>query len=434
MGMKNMKRTAVFAMVLFFVMNATVVAKKTRISGMHAEYASNTLQYTYSKEVDVYKKKRLYRHTPYFDSNEDIRRTVLSDINGNVIHYAANGARAADLAALISHIIQRNSKAVDYLLKQQKQSGAVYIDSGLFNVWETINAVLAVLSWEEVLQKDFDYFTKKALKFLKTSENNDGMVLHRKEHNGSYCLETSSEYIRLLTLLKIKTVSEEIIKKKSIYLKKQQIADGTWKMMSSEIREDLQKFPSVIAFAFRALSESGDNCVYEKEALLFIKNTQNKDGHWGIDWRFYGTPFYAMEPVLDVMQKNNKAGYFNNNIKKAKKFILKSQRSDGSWFFKLDGFKNFPSAELQTALALSSLLHCNLEVTDIHIQKGIDWLLMKQREDGSWRGGYFPVPGFMVRKVEDIYATSQILMLFYRVYKDMITLQKCLESHPVSRK
>jgi hypothetical protein len=59
---------------------------------------------------------------------------------------------------------------------------------------------------------------------------------------------------------------------------------------------------------------------------------------------------------------------------------------------------------------------------------------MKQREDGSWRGGYFPVPGFMVRKVEDIYATSKILMLFYRVYKDMITLQKCLESHPVSRK
>ena len=92
----------------------------------------------------------------------------------------------------------------------------------------------------------------------------------------------------------------------------------------------------------------------------------------------------------------------NESFKKAKEFIKKTQNYEGSWCIDKRE-RDKPSFEHRTSLALYSLLINPSDEDLVSIEKGIKWLIEKQKQDGRWDGGIFVGwPG----KKEDIYATS----------------------------
>ncbi len=305
------------------------------------------------------------------------------------------------------------SKAVKFLESAQMKDGAIRDpDNSIFNVWETVNATLAISLWSDITDLNAQKVIEKAIHFLTTSENPDGMVLHNKNHHGSFCLETSSEYVCLL--IRVYSATEPAINEKLKFIKNQQLLSGCWKIVSPIIPSNLQKFPSVTGFALKALLKGGKMPKYYESAMKFLSNSQNKDGHWGMVWQFYNTPFYAMAPILWVFDKSEEE--YPDILKKAQKYLIESQNDDGSWFYKPKDSSNAPSSELQTALALQSCFSCGLGPKSRVVKRGIHYLLEKQTLDGYWDGGYFPCLGKLIPKKEDIYATSQALIALHQYW------------------
>jgi squalene cyclase len=177
---------------------------------------------------------------------------------------------------------------------------------------------------------------------------------------------------------------------------------------------DLQEFPSVTAFALRALSFAQVPPRDEESALRFLEESQDPAGHWGLQWQYYGSPFYAMVPVLRVMSERNTDGQYDGAMARAKRFLIESQRKNGRWTYRSSRLTgNLPSDELHTALALQCCLLCGLRVDSPPIAKGMAWLLSRQRPDGSWSGGFFPLPDPKKSKREDIFATTQVIQALH---------------------
>jgi len=97
-----------------------------------------------------------------------------------------------------------------------------------------------------------------------------------------------------------------------------------------------------------------------ERALAWLARAQQKKGHWGVIWQAYGTSYYAMSPILQVIASCQRDVQYDNVLRNAKEYLINSQRSDGSWYYELEGYPRRPSAVLQTALALQSCFCCGL--------------------------------------------------------------------------
>jgi squalene cyclase len=93
---------------------------------------------------------------------------------------------------------------------------------------------------------------------------------------------------------------------------------------------------------------------------------------------------------------------------RAKTYILATQLEDGSWYTVEDPERNHTSAQLQTALMLNCLLGESDETSWKALAKGLHFLLATQLENGSWDGGFFPIPNQRYKKREYIFATALI--------------------------
>jgi len=310
-------------------------------------------------------------------------------------------------------IVQHGMRATNYLEELQNTNGQIIVGrQPVFNVWDTVQAVRAISLWRhrsEELSKS--KVIPLALTFLKNSEHPSGMVLHNNIQKHSYCVETSAEYIKLLAFLEENNlIRPGMATKKADYLKDKQLNKGSWEIESFEIPVKLQQLPSVTAFAMQGLASTDTPPLDMNAALNYLKTTQQKDGHWGVAWEYYGTPFYVIMPVLQTLCAHNGKGAFDDTIKKAKDFILASQLEDGCFSSSLKDGPDRPSVELETTLALRALLSCNKR-TDVTIDRGIRWLLSQQQQDGSWNGGDFPWQKSQFQKKEDVFCTSQALIL-----------------------
>ena len=320
-------------------------------------------------------------------------------------------------------ILSSVNQAIIFLASKQTANGAICEPSfAIFDVWETINATMAISLWADYINYDKEEIVKKALDFLKSSENSNGVVLHNSHHQNTLCLETTAEYIRLLVGINRKLTPD--INAKIAFVKKLELPSGQWKIFSPIIPEDLQEFPSVTAFAIRALLSANQEPAFKDSALQFLVNAQNSEGHWGAAWQYYGTPFYAMVPILQVLATENSRHKYNKTISKARKYLTSSQKNDGSWFFKSPNLDLAPSPELQTALAIQCCFFCGLKPKDKIVTRGVKWLLSRQTPLGSWSGGYFPYPDRRYRKIENLYATAQGLTAFYEYYIRSIEIDK----------
>lgn len=157
-------------------------------------------------------------------------------------------------------------------------------------------------------------------------------------------------------------------------------------------------------------SRTSDNI---RRAIEFLQKEQEKDGTWFGRWGanyIYGT-WSVLAGLAAVGEDMNKP-----YIRKAAEWLKSVQNSDGGWgetiksyddpFLKAIG-KSTPS---QTAWALLALFTAG-EVKSDAVERGIKFLLTRQKEDGSWEETEFTATGF-----------PKVFYLKYHMYRNYFPL------------
>src|SRR6476661_343696 len=133
------------------------------------------------------------------------------------------------------------------------------------------------------------------------------------------------------------------------------------------------------------------------KAIAYLLSTQEKDGSWYGRWGMnyiYGT--------WSVLCGLNAAGVdaASAEVRKAVQWLQSIQNPDGGWgesgeSHKLDyrGHEPAPSTASQTAWALLGLMAAS-EIDHPSVEKGVDYLLAAQRENGFWEEQSFTATGF----------------------------------------
>ncbi|MFE3846127.1 prenyltransferase/squalene oxidase repeat-containing protein [Thermoplasmatota archaeon] len=287
------------------------------------------------------------------------------------------------------------SKGIEYLVNKQHEDGSVTLaDDTTWDVWETVNAILAV----HKADKNKNEFIEKAISFLLNAQRTDySFYVSSKYKKNDYCLETSPTCVLALNIAK-KKVNQNV----QFILNKQK-KDGSWEIGIPDMKKH-RFWPSITGHVLRTLLYLDVSSYQISKGITFLLEKQIADGSWGSSWIYYDTPYY---PIHVILQSLNQYGMKDSkNYKKSISFIKKNQKIDGSWCMDTTD-KPRPSKSLRTSLALNSLLISPDESNLRLIEKGIKWLALEQESDGHWDGGFFVNwPG----KKEDIYATSMAII------------------------
>lgn len=293
-------------------------------------------------------------------------------------------------------------KATEFILAQQNEDGMIADSTNqLFNIWETILATDALLRLKSTNNQDQ---ILKALNFLRTNENSNGLICHNTKCIDSVCIETSSLYLELFAAQNF----SEVIRHKLEKIASQQKTDGSWEVGNPDVNEH-KSFPSVTGFVVNLFNEYSFSEYDKTAAMNYIVSKQDSDGSWGQEWEYYGCPGYALWQCMQALEGEEG---FTEYYQRAKEYILVNQREDGSWFFQNPTIANCTSPQLQTVLMLQCLVHETDEDARKALEQGIVFLLNTQQADGSWDGGYFPIENPRYKKREYIFATSLIIKTF----------------------
>lgn len=148
-------------------------------------------------------------------------------------------------------------------------------------------------------------------------------------------------------------------------------------------------------------------------AVEFLQKEQEKDGSWFGRWGanyIYGT--WSVLAGLSAIGEDVNKPY----IRKAVEWLKGVQNSDGGWGETIKSYddpslkaigKSTPS---QTAWALLALIHAG-EIKSNTIERGIEFLLSMQKEDGSWDETEFTATGF-----------PKVFYLKYHLYRNYFPL------------
>lgn len=133
-----------------------------------------------------------------------------------------------------------------------------------------------------------------------------------------------------------------------------------------------------------------------RDALNFIKKNQESDGawygRWGVNY-IYGT-FLVLNGLKEMGEDMNQ-GY----VQKAVNWLKIHQNQDGGWGESCQSYEDTnyrgigDSTASQTAWALLGLLAAE-ESTSSFVQKGIQYLIDSQNDDGSWDENEYTGTGF----------------------------------------
>ena len=150
-----------------------------------------------------------------------------------------------------------------------------------------------------------------------------------------------------------------------------------------------------------------------KKAIEFLKKEQESDGSWLGRWGanyIYGT--WSVLSGLTSVGENANEPY----IKKAAEWLKSVQNADGGWGETIKSYDDPSlravgnSTSSQTAWALMALFYAG-EVSSNTVKRGIEFLLTKQNEDGSWDENEFTATGF-----------PKVFYLKYHMYRNYFPL------------
>ena len=146
--------------------------------------------------------------------------------------------------------------------------------------------------------------------------------------------------------------------------------------------------------------------------IHYLEHSQERDGswygRWGVNY-IYGT-FLALRGL-----QWTRAQGVSETVRKAAEFLRLVQNADGGWGESCTGYRTnhfvpARSTPSQTAWALLGLAAAG-ETDSSIVQRGLDWLLNHQREDGHWDEDLMTGTGF-----------PNVFYLTYHMYRDYFPL------------
>ena len=133
------------------------------------------------------------------------------------------------------------------------------------------------------------------------------------------------------------------------------------------------------ALSLSALSGFGYNkgAPVVKRAVVFLKNTQNRDGYW--EYPRFNAPIYTTWCVLEALQ-SVKEDTKRGKAVKAAEWLRDLQNPDGGW-----------GGPVCTAWAIMGLM-AQGDVDQQVVVDGVAYLVDTQRSDGAWQDETAPTP------------------------------------------
>jgi squalene-hopene/tetraprenyl-beta-curcumene cyclase len=180
--------------------------------------------------------------------------------------------------------------------------------------------------------------------------------------------------------------------------------------------------PDITGRVLEALSRMGLPPYHStiRRGVEFLVRTQERDGSWYGRWGVnyvYGT-FLALRGLAAA-----KATDAAETIRRGHEFLCSAQNYDGGWGESCGSYrtKHFVSAQStpsQTAWALLGLAAAGDTDSGI-VQRGVNWLLERQRPDGRWDEDLMTGTGF-----------PNVFYLTYHLYRDYFPLLALATLHP----
>jgi squalene cyclase len=284
-------------------------------------------------------------------------------------------------------------RGVKWLESKQNDNGSIGLKR--WEIWDTVNAVLAMIS-----AGTHSKSIENAVNFILDGQMDDGGFFYeflppsRKDLAGKYvyCIEATS--VALIALYGYERRITAEIKNGIDFLLEKQRECGGWELPflfhePHEIDLESNYYPSVTGYALQPLLHTNIfSTPVLKRALKFLKKTQHSNGSWGSSIHYYSTEGYAIKNISNALVLM-KAKVLNWSYKDRSKidrmlgscikYTKRMQNADGSW-----SIEGSSTESLSTSLFLQSLLNTNEKS---FIGLGMNWLLKKQQRDGFWKGG-----------------------------------------------
>lgn len=315
-------------------------------------------------------------------------------------------------------------EALAYFRSCQLPSGVVMEDPSEFAMdnWDNVHVLKAVALWRDGVSGEHGRAAQElaegVLGWLRTRENQVGVLTYGGANPTGFCPETTAEYV--IALVRLGRLEEA--RRRAAYLRARQRSGGDWEVEHPYLPTDARALPSVTGFVLDALMAVGMEPFDLDAALDHLARSQRAEGHFGTHRWYYDTPYYFLRPVTAILARYG----YHAAVAAARDFVLARQLDDGSW--PRNG-EDGSSTEFHTALALETLAHAGIGTENPGVRRGVEWLLARRRPDGSWAGGRYPdYPEVTLslmragagaksygRPPQDVYATAQTLSTFHQL-------------------
>ena len=257
------------------------------------------------------------------------------------------------------------------------------------NVWDTALSNIALT--EVGPSSNSSEVVCKAAQWLVDHQNDNGGWAFSGMRDSTLPSDADDTALATLAIIRSKLDSEDAnsaVQRGIEWLKENQGTDGSWS--TYQPGQGDVGCVSITAHAIEALLAHGNNHACVTDGIQWIRSNIHKNGYWDDLWlakRTYGTAC-----ALAVLSK---VGHEDApEITHAVQWLEQTQNDDGSWGEDMFGKPSESTVE-QTAWCTYALLL--VDNANQAAQKGIQFLLEKQQENGSWQescvGIYWEVIG-----------------------------------------
>lgn len=176
-------------------------------------------------------------------------------------------------------------------------------------------------------------------------------------------------------------INEEVILNKislaSQWLTEQQRPDGSWPIVTQDKRSSVVATGLFGLGTFGNLDKNwGDNLSLPtldiKKSLSFLLAKQHDEGYWKATSSF---PWNKVEATTATLHGLISVGYEGEAVGKGMDWLIKKQKDNGSW----------NDDCWDTSWALHLLFYNNYPASSPVIKSASQWLVNDQRDDGSWK-------------------------------------------------
>jgi len=312
-----------------------------------------------------------------------------------------------------------------------EREGGIYLQPSESPIWDTVLALLAFLDCD--MPPGTEKAAEKAVRYLLREQvlvGGDWQVFVKDVEPGGWAFEFENDkypdvddtavavivLLRLLPKIRSEKLQRQIraaVDKAISWLLGMQNKNGGWAAFD---RDNTSKFLTLIPFAdfgelldppsvdvtahvVEALGIYGKTISYPPvaRACRFMQDEQEPDGawfgRWGVNY-IYGTA--AVLPALEAVGENMGSQY----VLRAARWVIDHQNQDGGWGESCGSYMDDrlrgqgPSTASQTGWALMALLAADSHDVDESIARGLEYLCVQQRSDGTWDEPQYTGAGF----------------------------------------